>query len=84
MIMWVPYIRDPQAPTQEEIHGPNSVQIANSVPIEVDFGMCPWMIDEPPADIGEPPSGWCSKTCHCGQPCGEFDQHNGSCGCLLH
>lgn len=76
MIMWVPYIWDPQAPTREEIHGPNSVRI------EVDFEMYPWMIDEPPADIGEPPSGWCSGTCHCGQSCGEFDGHRGSCRCV--
>lgn len=45
--------------------------------------LSPWLTDEPP-DVGDPPAGWCDKTCRCGQPCGEFIDHNGLCACLSH
>ncbi len=76
MIMRVPYIRDPQAPTREEIHGPSSVRIADA---EIDLS--PWLTEETP-DVGEPPSGWCPKDCDCGQPCAEFAGHQPPCMCF--
>lgn len=68
--MWVPYVWDPKAPTQEEIHGPNSLDLS------------PWLTEEPPDDVGDPPAGWCPKPCGCcGGPCGEFVGHRGQCSC---
>lgn len=76
-ITFVPNIRDPKAPTVDEINKSGSVRID-----EADFTMSPWLDDEPPGDIGEPPSGWCPKSCRCGEACGEFAGHRPPCACM--
>lgn len=79
VVTFVPNIRDPKAPTQEDINKPGSVRIG-----EADFTMSPWLDDEPPDDVGEPPTGWCDKKCSCGQPCGELIRHRDPCKCAVH
>jgi hypothetical protein len=66
-IRWLASIRDPKAPTREEIEAGLDL---GTVP---DIGMV--------VDIGEPPAGWCPLLCECGRPCREFAGHRNPCDC---
>jgi hypothetical protein len=68
-IWWLSHIRDPKAPTREEVE--------TGTPI--DLGAL-----EGIGDVGEPPIDWCDERCDCGDLCREFVRHRGPCDCGGH